>query len=57
MKITFICPFLVLNGGHRVVATYAEHLQARGHEVTIVSRAGRVPSYVVALPIQHVYLG
>ncbi|MBE0414690.1 glycosyltransferase family 4 protein [Yoonia sp.] len=45
MKITFICPVFGLNGGHRVVATYARHLQARGHEVTIVSQAARPPSF------------
>jgi glycosyltransferase involved in cell wall biosynthesis len=43
MKITFVCPFFTINGGHRVVATYANFLQARGHDVTIVSKAARVP--------------
>lgn len=38
MKITFVCPFAALNGGTRVVATYARLLQARGHEVTVVSQ-------------------
>lgn len=45
MKITFICPFFGVNGGHRVVATYARHLQVRGHEVTIVSKAAQPPSF------------
>lgn len=45
MKITFICPVLGLNGGHRVVATYAHHLQSRGHEATIVSKAAQPPSF------------
>lgn len=44
MKITFICPVFGLNGGHRVVAAYVRHLQACGHEVTIVSQAARPPS-------------
>ena len=41
MKITFLIPFASLSGGHRVVATYARLLQARGHEVTIVSQPFR----------------
>ncbi len=45
MKITFVCPFFGLSGGHRVVATYARVLQARGHEVTIVSKAAQPPSF------------
>ena len=37
MKITFVLPHAALSGGTRVVAIYAERLQKRGHEVTIVS--------------------
>jgi len=37
MKITFILPHAALSGGTRVAAIYAERLQKRGHEVTIVS--------------------
>ena len=37
MKITFVLPFAGLAGGIRVVATYAERLQKRGHEVFVVS--------------------
>lgn len=39
MKITFVLPYAGLAGGVRVVAIYAELLQARGHEVMIVSPA------------------
>lgn len=35
MKIAFICSFLTLSGGHRNVATYAQHLQAHGHKVPV----------------------
>jgi len=37
MKITFLLPDAGLTGGTRVVATYADRLQKRGHEVTVVS--------------------
>lgn len=37
MKITFLLPFAGLTGGNKVVAIYALALQARGHEVTVVS--------------------
>lgn len=43
MRITFIIPFASLSGGHRVVATYARILQARGHVVTVVSPAFPAP--------------
>jgi glycosyltransferase involved in cell wall biosynthesis len=36
MKITFILPGAGMAGGVRVVATYAELLHQRGHEVTVV---------------------
>lgn len=37
MRITFVCPFLGLAGGIRVIAIHAQSLVARGHEVTVVS--------------------
>lgn len=37
MKITFVLPAADLSGGNRVVATYAERLQNRGHQVQLVS--------------------
>lgn len=46
MKITFVSPFAALNGGIRVMATYARHLQARGHEVTVVSQPKPQHSFV-----------
>jgi glycosyltransferase involved in cell wall biosynthesis len=36
MKITFVAAPDNLSGGNRVIAIYAAHLQARGHEVNIV---------------------
>ena len=41
MKITFVLPLASTNGGTRVVATYARILHERGHDVTVVSQAGR----------------
>lgn len=43
MHITFVIPFAGFAGGIRVVAIYAQHLQARGHIVTVVSTARRSP--------------
>ena len=43
MKITFILPHAGLGGGTRVVATYAERLKQRGHDVYIVSTPRRQP--------------
>lgn len=37
VKITFVIPHDSLAGGVRVVAIYAQRLQARGHHVTVVS--------------------
>ena len=37
MKITFVLPTADLSGGNRVVATYAERLQNKGHQVQVVS--------------------
>ncbi|MCT7949704.1 glycosyltransferase family 4 protein [Ancylothrix sp. C2] len=45
MKITFVLGSgFNLAGGDRVIAIYAEHLQKRGHEVFLVSRAKWQPS-------------
>jgi glycosyltransferase involved in cell wall biosynthesis len=37
MRVTFVLPYAGLSGGIRVAATYAERLQRRGHDVTVVS--------------------
>jgi len=39
MQITFVLPDITLSGGIRVLATYAERLQRRGHNVVVVSTA------------------
>jgi glycosyltransferase involved in cell wall biosynthesis len=44
MRITFLSPFPSLAGGIRVNAIYAAHLQARGHDVKVVSLKGKTPS-------------
>jgi glycosyltransferase involved in cell wall biosynthesis len=41
MKIVFVAPGLNLSGGTRVIATYADRLRARGHDVLVL--AGRPP--------------
>jgi len=41
MRITFVLPFAGLDGGVRVIATYARILHARGHEVTVISKHAR----------------
>lgn len=41
MKITFLLPYASTAGGVRVVATYATRLQARGHEVHVISQPAR----------------
>jgi glycosyltransferase involved in cell wall biosynthesis len=38
MKITFVMAASDLSGGNRVISVYAQQLQNRGHQVTIVSR-------------------
>lgn len=38
MKITFVAPYFGLTGGNRVVATYADILRDRGHDVLVVSQ-------------------
>ena len=37
MRITFVLPFAGLQGGIRVVATYAKRLKQRGHKVVVIS--------------------
>jgi glycosyltransferase involved in cell wall biosynthesis len=37
MRITFVCPAFDLSGGQRVIATYAERLRRRGHQVVVVA--------------------
>ena len=44
MKISFVLNVANLAGGNRVIATYAQRLKARGHQVTIVSTPPRPPS-------------
>ena len=41
MKITFVLPHAGFGGGTRVVATYAERLKERGHDVYVVSNPRR----------------
>jgi glycosyltransferase involved in cell wall biosynthesis len=43
MKITFVLPEVSNTGGVRAIATYAERLAARGHEVLVVSQPRRTP--------------
>src|SRR3954468_9941208 len=45
MRITFILPFAGTAGGTRVVATYADRLHKRGHEVVVVSTPKRDPGF------------
>ncbi|KPP83952.1 MAG: Glycosyltransferase [Rhodobacteraceae bacterium HLUCCA08] len=42
MKITFVIPFASVNGGIRVVASYARALTDAGHDVTVVSQPNPV---------------
>jgi glycosyltransferase involved in cell wall biosynthesis len=44
MKITFVLPAVNFTGGIRVVATYADRLKKRGHEVSVVSVSCPVPT-------------
>lgn len=41
MRITFVTPFPSLAGGTRVIATYAQAMLARGHDVRVVSTPDR----------------
>jgi glycosyltransferase involved in cell wall biosynthesis len=45
MKITFVTPSPDLSGGIRIIALYANKLQERGHEVTIVSTPPCPPTW------------
>lgn len=44
MRITFLSPFASLAGGVRVKAMYAAHLQARGHDVKVISLKSKSPT-------------
>ena len=37
MRVTFVLPLANLSGGTRVIAIYADRLQRRGHDVTVIS--------------------
>ena len=37
MRVTFVLPYAGLQGGLRVIATYADRLKRKGHEVIAVS--------------------
>jgi len=44
MRITFVLPVVDLSGGNRVIATHAQRLVERGHQVTAVSVPAPPPS-------------
>ena len=44
MRITFVLKALSLSGGQRVIATHAQRLKRRGHEVTVVVPAPARPT-------------
>lgn len=44
MKIVFLLPTVGYSGGIRVVAIYAQWLASAGHDVVLVSQAGKAPS-------------
>ena len=45
LRINFLLPKVHLSGGVRVAAIYADAMQRRGHEVTVISgRGGRRPA-------------
>jgi len=44
MRITFALPFAGLSGGVRIVASFAERLQQRGHRVLVVSLPPQQPT-------------
>ena len=44
IRITFVMPCDDLSGGNRVVAMYAKHLMARGHQVLVVNAARHHPT-------------
>jgi glycosyltransferase involved in cell wall biosynthesis len=37
MRVTFVLPYAGMAGGNRVISVYADRLQRRGHQVTVVS--------------------
>jgi glycosyltransferase involved in cell wall biosynthesis len=41
MRVTFVLAAADLSGGNRVISIYADRLQQRGHQVTVVSRPRR----------------
>src|SRR5512133_3291830 len=41
MRLTFVLPYAGMAGGIRVLATYADRLLKRGHEVLVVSQPPR----------------
>src|ERR1700761_9128261 len=45
MRITFVISHADLSGGMRIITSYAQLLQKRGHQVTIVSRPKRKPTF------------
>jgi glycosyltransferase involved in cell wall biosynthesis len=45
LKITFVLARADLSGGVRVIATYADLLRQRGHDVLVVSRPPRMPTF------------
>ena len=45
MRITFVISHADLSGGMRVITTYAQRLAERGHQVTVVSRPKRSPTF------------
>ena len=45
MKITFVLAQADLSGGVRVVSIYADRLKRRGHEVVVVARPSRAPTF------------
>ena len=49
MKITFVLAVADHAGGIRVIATYAERLKRRGHEVTVVSLPHRERTFTEQL--------
>lgn len=54
MRITFLLPCDNLTGGNRVVAIYAQQLQARGHDVLVVTCApDRLSTRELARAVRH----
>jgi glycosyltransferase involved in cell wall biosynthesis len=55
MRVTFVLPYAGLQGGLRVIGTYADRLQRRGHEVLAIStpEAIRMRSKLKSLLLGH----